>query len=89
MIAWAQSARRHLEHFAKGYRFAERLPLEQLTGVLEVPGRLIVIASMQSHWIRSSIDCRFFAMASALPCQGCGGNANIGSVRTDIYGRPS
>jgi hypothetical protein len=27
-IAWAQSARGQMEHFAKGYRFTERLPLE-------------------------------------------------------------
>jgi hypothetical protein len=26
-IAWAQSARGQMEHFAKGYRFTERLPL--------------------------------------------------------------
>jgi hypothetical protein len=48
----AQSARRHLEHFAQGYRFAECLPLEQLARVPEISGGLIVVASMQSHRFR-------------------------------------
>jgi hypothetical protein len=46
LIARAQSARRHPEYFAKRCRPTERLPLEQLTGVRQVSGSLIEIASM-------------------------------------------
>jgi hypothetical protein len=45
VIARAQSTCRHLEHLAKGYGFAERLPLEQLAGVANLSGGLIEIAS--------------------------------------------
>jgi hypothetical protein len=33
VIARAQSARRHLEHFANGYGLTARLPFQELTGV--------------------------------------------------------
>jgi len=49
VIARTQAAHRHLEHFAEGHRFAERLPLEQLAGVPEISGGLTVIASMKSN----------------------------------------
>jgi hypothetical protein len=62
VIARAQAARCHLEHFAKSYRSTERLLLEQLACVLEIPGSLIVVVSMPGHWTRSSIGWRFYAL---------------------------
>jgi hypothetical protein len=80
VIARAQAAHSHLQHVAKARRFTERLPLQQITRVSEVPRGLIVIASMQSHWISSSIGCRFFAMPSSVTWRGYRLHANIWRV---------
>jgi hypothetical protein len=45
MISRAQSAHHGLDRLAKGHRFIERLPLQQLTGVPEISGGLIEIGS--------------------------------------------
>ena len=73
MIARTQSARCHLEYLAKGYGSTKRLPLEQLTGVLETSGSLIIVASMQSHWLGSSIGYVLLCHASSVTCQRFGG----------------